>query len=99
VEDDPPMAVISLARAERHQIVDELGTNYPPPRSFYTHRRLTEKDSWYLEVCQAAVPTGGKYVFFTQLVVDLHSIRRDVYAVSKVKYLFLKCNLSDCCEL
>jgi hypothetical protein len=91
VEDLPPMAVISLARIERNQIIDGLGANIPPPRSYYCHRRLREKDLWYLEVCQASVgdPVDGKHLFFTQLVVTLDKIRQDVYAVVKVLSPFI----------
>lgn len=83
VEDAPPLTVIQAARAERNKVIDSLGASEPPPRSFWSRRRLRAGDQWYVEVSQAK-PQEGKSRFFTSLVVSLGNCRRDVYAVSKV---------------
>jgi hypothetical protein len=85
VEDCPPLSVISLARKERNHVIDSLGAQTPPPRSFWARRRLADADQWFLEVCKAKPAEEGKKPFFTQLIVRKKECRTDVYAVSKVR--------------
>jgi hypothetical protein len=90
VEMHPPMVSINQVREDRQRIVEAVGSA-APPKAFYARRRLRPNDRWYIEVCKAA-PPNGKLRFYTQLVVSMDQIRKDVYAVSKVQpSLHIKC--------
>lgn len=84
----PPMAVISVARRERNDFLDLFQAEPPPPRSYWSRRRLGDFDQWYLELCKATHPDGQPR-FFMQLVVCLKHCRFDVYAVGKVGVLYM----------
>lgn len=86
VEDVPPMAVISLARAERDATVKQFVED-GPDKALYTRRRLRNTDKWWIEVRHAKPRATGR-VFYTTLVVQMAQIRKDMYAVSKVQPYF-----------